>query len=213
MINFRYNTRAAHSVINEPISRNTSGSVNKLDSMLDATKRDLIAELKETKNLDGIKRMKESYRFKGDQLSPLLALKMPEFKAEDYMDKVTQIEPEAPLWRRQMLAKKAAERARKEHEEKVRLEIEERRHNQVPAWKRQMLAKKTADRRRRNSELEANLQITRNGTGKSMGEDMDEIRCFGNDSSDGLPAWRRQVARVKNMTASTDNVNIISNFK
>lgn len=182
------------------MSKSTSGSVNKLDLMLDATKRDLIAELKETKNLDGIKRMKETYRFKGEVIAnPLLAAKMPEFKAEDFMDKVALNEPEAPLWRRQMLAKKAAERARKEHEEKLRVELEEKRHSQVPAWKRQMLAKKTADRCRRNSELEPVIRV-------------DGAKA--NDGKDGdVPAWRKQLIRVKKMTASTDNVNILCNSK
>lgn len=123
-----------------------------------------------------------------------------------------------------MLAKKAAERARKEHEERVRLEIEEKRHNQVPAWKRQMLAKKTAERRRRSSEMDQSTkQLDRSCTGKSASDEsaagLNEIRCFGNDSSssssDGVPVWRRHLGRVarSHMTASTDNVNIISNLK
>lgn len=47
-----------------------------------------------------------------------------------------------PEWKRQMLAKKAAERARKELEQQLIREAEQKRQMSIPAWKRQLLAKK-----------------------------------------------------------------------
>lgn len=47
-----------------------------------------------------------------------------------------------------MLAKKAAERARKDLEEKLLKEAEEKRLRAIPAWKRQLLAKKEDEARK-----------------------------------------------------------------
>lgn len=47
-----------------------------------------------------------------------------------------------PDWKRQMLAKKAAERAKKDFEERMTKEAEDRRLSAIPQWKRDLLARK-----------------------------------------------------------------------
>lgn len=161
------------------------GVTSKLGHLLDSTKRDLIAELKESRDLDGIKRMRDVYKNK-NEIDHVIASAMPVFKAEDFLDRVAEGEPELPLWRRQMLAKKAADRARKEHEEKLRAELKEKRLSQVPQWKREMMAKKAADR----------------SSGKQSGPAVDQAqqRQFSE-----MPTWRRQLARIK-LAASTGHL-------
>lgn len=47
-----------------------------------------------------------------------------------------------PDWKRQMLAKKAAEKAKKEFEERLAREAEDRRLSAIPKWKRDLIARK-----------------------------------------------------------------------
>lgn len=47
-----------------------------------------------------------------------------------------------PDWKRQMLAKKAAEKAKKEFEDRLAREAEERRLSAIPKWKRDLMARK-----------------------------------------------------------------------
>lgn len=47
-----------------------------------------------------------------------------------------------PDWKRQMLAKKAAEKAKKEFEDRLAREAEDRRLSAIPKWKRDLIARK-----------------------------------------------------------------------
>lgn len=47
-----------------------------------------------------------------------------------------------PDWKRQMLAKKASEKARKEFEDRLAREAEDRRLSAIPKWKRDLIARK-----------------------------------------------------------------------
>lgn len=53
-----------------------------------------------------------------------------------------------PDWKRQMLARKAAERAKKEAEESKIQEAEEKRLQSMPPWKRQLMQRRDEDNKR-----------------------------------------------------------------
>ncbi|XP_067127666.1 espin-like [Centruroides vittatus] len=68
-----------------------------------------------------------------------------EFTTDNFVEKMPSVDTNGcpiPLWKRQVMAKKAAEKARKEAEELKQKEEEERRQQSVPAWKRQLLQRK-----------------------------------------------------------------------
>lgn len=50
-----------------------------------------------------------------------------------------------PAWKRQMMAKKAAEKARKDMEEELSRQAEEKRLQSLPPWKRQLMQNKRQD--------------------------------------------------------------------
>ncbi|CRL00006.1 CLUMA_CG013296, isoform A [Clunio marinus] len=90
-------------------------------------KTDLIAELKMSKDITGIKKMKVE-RAKMDRNS--------EIPDRDSFGNII------PDWKRQMLAKKAADKAKKEFEDRLAREAEDRRLSAIPKWKRDLIARK-----------------------------------------------------------------------
>ncbi|XP_073830671.1 espin protein forked isoform X2 [Musca autumnalis] len=108
-------------------------------------KTDLIAELKISKDIPGIKKMKVekqmANRFDSEHYSEITK----QFTASNYVDQIPEKDPAGniiPDWKRQMMAKKAAEKAKKEFEERMAKEAENRRLSQIPQWKRDLLARR-----------------------------------------------------------------------
>ncbi|XP_076675302.1 espin protein forked isoform X2 [Andrena cerasifolii] len=117
-------------------------------------KTDLIAELKRTKDIPGIKKLKvEMAQVEKTQEQNLITEISKAFSISNFVDQIPERDSSGnviPIWKRQMLARKAAERAKKELEEQIARETEERRQKAIPAWKRQLLAKKDNEEKRLN---------------------------------------------------------------
>ncbi|XP_044739006.1 espin [Chrysoperla carnea] len=111
-----------------------------------AQKTDLIAELKMSKDISGIKKMKvERAKTEETQVKEMFTEITKQFTVNNFVEKIPDKDNTGniiPAWKRQMMAKKAAERARKELEDQLAREAEEKRLQAIPAWKRQLLAKK-----------------------------------------------------------------------
>ncbi|XP_048506884.1 phosphatidylinositol 3-kinase 3 [Athalia rosae] len=109
-------------------------------------KIDLIAELKMSKDISGIKKLKvERAQVEKSQEQNLISEIHKTYNASKFVDQIPEKDSAGnviPIWKRQMLARKAAERAKKELEEQIARENEEKRQKAIPAWKRQLLAKK-----------------------------------------------------------------------
>lgn len=83
----------------------------------------------------------------------MVAQLAPTFTVDNFIDKIP--DKDAPLWKKQMLAKKAAEKAKKDCEERLKRELEEKRLSAIPAWKRQLTkSKMTASASAINEESE-----------------------------------------------------------
>lgn len=68
-----------------------------------------------------------------------------EYTPEKFLDKIPKEDISGvpiPQWKRMMLAKKAAEKARKEAEQSLLIEHEKRRISAIPEWKRQLMSRK-----------------------------------------------------------------------
>ncbi|XP_018804859.1 PREDICTED: uncharacterized protein LOC108978834 isoform X6 [Bactrocera latifrons] len=108
-------------------------------------KTDLIAELKISKDITGIKKMKVEKQLAGQFDIEHYSEISKQFSTNNYMDQIPEKDQSSniiPGWKRQMMAKKAAERAKKEFEERMAKEAENRRLSQIPQWKRDLLARR-----------------------------------------------------------------------
>lgn len=135
-------------------------------------KTDLIAELKMSKDINGIRKMKvEKAKMEGSYDKEAYVDITKQFTATHFVETVNKLAsfvsnfskfdsivmvfcfgfqiPEKdnagnviPDWKRQMLAKKAAERAKKDFEERMVKEAEDRRLSSIPQWKRDLLARR-----------------------------------------------------------------------
>ncbi|XP_042878798.1 PHD finger protein rhinoceros-like isoform X2 [Penaeus japonicus] len=119
-----------------------------------SVKDDVIAELKMGVDISGIKKMK-SERAKEEERNGVMEkeeLKR-QFSAVNFVDQVPDVDNAGnriPEWKRQMLARKAAERAKKEAEEQRVQEAEEKRQQAIPLWKRQLLMRREDESKRGN---------------------------------------------------------------
>ncbi|XP_029175810.1 espin [Nylanderia fulva] len=181
-------------------------------------KTDLIAELKRTKDIPGIKKLKvERAQVEKTQEQNLMSEINKAFSVTNFVDQIPEKDSSGnviPIWKRQMLARKAAERAKKELEEQIARENEERRQKAIPPWKRQLLAKKDNEEKRLNqtqaststSKLEA---TTTNPTKRDVSpvavskkedkSEVDEKRDdpAKDDSDDGqIIPWRAQLRKT-----------------
>ncbi|KAJ6637779.1 Espin [Pseudolycoriella hygida] len=106
-------------------------------------KIDLIAELKMSKDIHGIKKMKvEKAKLEDKDTYSEMSR---QFTATHFVDQIPEKDNAGnviPDWKRQMLAKKAAERARKDFEERMAKEAEDRRLSSIPKWKIDLLARR-----------------------------------------------------------------------
>ncbi|XP_032666801.1 espin isoform X2 [Odontomachus brunneus] len=131
-------------------------------------KTDLIAELKRTKDIPGIKKLKvERAQVEKTQEQNLMSEISKAFSVTKFVDQIPEKDSSGnmiPIWKRQMLARKAAERAKKELEEQIARENEERRQKAIPPWKRQLLAKKDNDEKRLNQTQQTSASAAASAT-------------------------------------------------
>ena len=111
-------------------------------------KQDLIAELKISKDLEGIKKVQvksskqQLLQVKQHVEQASVQQQQQSFKPEDFLPQVPETDGSGavvPPWKRHMMARKLAEKAKKDAEHQVMMEAEARRVSGVPEWKRNIL--------------------------------------------------------------------------
>ncbi|MPC29910.1 hypothetical protein E2C01_023163 [Portunus trituberculatus] len=136
----------------KPTSIGLKLPVSPPEPLINSVKNDVIAELKMGVDIPGIKKLK-SERAKEEEIHIKQEKEelSRQFSASKFVDQVPDTDPSGnriPDWKRQMLARKAAERAKKEAEEQRLQEAEEKRLQSIPPWKRQLMMRREDDARR-----------------------------------------------------------------
>ncbi|XP_039961797.1 uncharacterized protein LOC120775616 isoform X2 [Bactrocera tryoni] len=149
-------------------------------------KTDLIAELKISKDFTGIKKMKVEKQSAGQFDIEHYPEISKQFSTNNYMDQIPEKDQAGniiPDWKCQMMAKKATERAKKEFEERMAKEAENRRLLQIAQWKRDLLA--------RREEIENKLKVS--------------IYTPKVENNRRAETWQ-----LKNRAIPIDNINLVS---
>lgn len=113
------------------------------------TKGDLISELKLSHAVGGVGKLKCEQAKAQEELEKEQYKKfLGQFTGENFLKKIPLIDPlgnEIPKWKREMMAKKAADKAKADAlEERARMD-EMKRQATIPAWKRQLIEKRGDD--------------------------------------------------------------------
>ncbi|VVC43752.1 Hypothetical protein CINCED_3A011599 [Cinara cedri] len=131
---------------------------------LQAQRQDLIAELKMSKDINGIKKLKVE-KVKMDEMSEKQKINeiTKQLSPDNIIDQIPEKDANGnviPAWKRQMMAKKAAEKARKDMEEELNRQAEEKRLQALPPWKRQLMQNKKHDDRPVTQTKPAAVKVT-----------------------------------------------------
>ncbi|XP_071439414.1 uncharacterized protein f [Hetaerina americana] len=137
-------TERVTKTLSAPPMTSTSGPLKALT--FQSQKENLIAELKMSRDISGIKKLKVE-KAKEEELheKELFVEISKQLTADSFVQKIPEQDAAGnviPQWKRQMMARKAAEKARREAAEEVQRAAEERRLQSIPVWKRHLLASK-----------------------------------------------------------------------